>query len=91
MVIKTIKTTFNLSMEGTIKNKNSRKSKVSESDYKELIDNLDVGFFQVTLDGKLIHNNRAYYTILGYSSSNDLSNKDVREFWKVLAVGCFPP
>ncbi len=68
-------------MEGiNDKDKPDPKSRASELYY--LIDNLDVGFFQVTLDGQMINHNRAHNIILGYEPLESLIGKHVAEFWQ---------
>ena len=54
----------------------------SEENYRNLLDNLDVGFYQVTLDGHMINLNQAHKIILGYDPSDNLKDKDVRIFWQ---------
>ncbi|MFX1348978.1 MAG: PAS domain S-box protein [Promethearchaeota archaeon] len=58
------------------------KLKQSELKYRNMINNLDVGFYQVTLDGILLNHNSAYNTILGFEESKDLSNSKVTELWQ---------
>lgn len=68
-------------MEGiTDKDQPNQKSRASELYY--LIDNLDVGFFQVTLAGQMINHNRAHNKILGFEPSESLIDKHVVEFWQ---------
>ncbi len=68
-------------MEGTTdKDQADQKSRASELYY--LIDNLDVGFFQVTLDGQIVNHNRAHNVILGYEPSESLIGKNVEQFWQ---------
>jgi len=66
--------------EITDKKQPDQKSRASELYY--LIDNLDVGFFQVTLDGQMINHNRAHNVILGYEPSKNLIDKHVLDFWQ---------
>ena len=66
----------------TRRKKVEKKLKESELKYRNLLDNLDVGFFQVTLDGHMLHSNRAHNVILGYDPSESLKDKDVRFFWQ---------
>ena len=67
-------------VEITDKDQSVQKSRASELYY--LIDNLDVGFFQVTLDGQLINHNRAHNVILGFEPSENLVDKHVEQFWQ---------
>jgi PAS domain S-box-containing protein len=59
------------------------KLKESELKYRNMINNLDVGFYQVTLDGRMINHNPAHNIILNYDSSNSLVGKNVTDFWQV--------
>jgi len=54
----------------------------SELIYRNLLETVDVGFYQVTLDGQMLNHNRAHNIILGYESSESLQSKDVRQFWQ---------
>ncbi len=58
------------------------KLRESELKYRNMINNLDVGFYQVTLDGKMINHNRAHNIILGYDPNETLVGKNVRIFWQ---------
>ena len=67
-----------------ITEKRVAEKKLSESElrYRDLLDNLDVGFYQVTLDGRMLNHNQAHNIILGYDPSESLKDKDVTEFWQ---------
>jgi PAS domain S-box-containing protein len=54
----------------------------SELKYRNMINNLDVGFYQVTLDGIMLNNNPAHNKILGYDLSESLIGKKVTDFWQ---------
>ncbi|MFX0074393.1 MAG: PAS domain S-box protein [Candidatus Hermodarchaeota archaeon] len=56
--------------------------KESELKYRNMINNLDVGFYQVTLDGKMLNHNPAHNIILGYELSESLIDKEVTDFWQ---------
>jgi len=58
------------------------KLRESELKYRNLLDNLNVGFYQVTLDGRMLNHNQAHNIILGYDPSESLKDKDVTEFWQ---------
>ncbi|MFX1379486.1 MAG: ATP-binding protein [Promethearchaeota archaeon] len=58
------------------------KSKESELIYSNLLETIDVGFYQVTLDGQMLNHNRAHNTILGYDPLRSLKSFDVRRFWQ---------
>jgi len=54
----------------------------SEIKYRNMISNLDVGFYQVTLEGILLTHNPAYNKILGFDVSEDLTNTKVTDLWQ---------
>ena len=56
--------------------------KESEKKYRNLIENLDVGFYQVKLDGEMLNHNSAHNVILGYDPLESLIGKNVSEFWQ---------
>jgi PAS domain S-box-containing protein len=58
------------------------KSKKDELIFSNLLEIIDVGFYSVTLDGKMLNHNRAHNIILGYDPSESLDSKDVRQFWQ---------
>jgi PAS domain S-box-containing protein len=58
------------------------KLKESEIKYREMIKNLDVGFYQVTLDGTMLNHNPAHNKILGYDVDENLKGKKVTDFWQ---------
>jgi PAS domain S-box-containing protein len=58
------------------------KLKQSELKYRDMINNLDVGFYQVSLDGVLLTHNPAYNKILGFELSEDLRNTNVTDLWQ---------
>ncbi|UCC20854.1 MAG: PAS domain-containing sensor histidine kinase [Promethearchaeota archaeon] len=57
-------------------------SKETELIYGNLLETIDVGFYQVTLDGQMLNHNRAHNIILGYNPSERLESIDVRIFWQ---------
>ncbi|MFX0010746.1 MAG: PAS domain S-box protein, partial [Candidatus Hermodarchaeota archaeon] len=58
------------------------KLKESELKFRNMIYNLDVGFYQVTLDGQMINHNPAHNRILNYDISESLIGKNVKDFWQ---------
>jgi PAS domain S-box-containing protein len=50
--------------------------------YGNLLETIDVGFYQVTLNGRMLSHNRAHNIILGYDPKESLESMDVREFWQ---------
>ena len=60
----------------------NQKIKESELIYGNLLETIDVGFYQVTLDGHMLRHNRAHNIILGYDPLKVLDSIDVRRFWQ---------
>ncbi len=58
------------------------KLKESEIKYRKMINNLDVGFYQVTLDGVMLNHNPAHNKILEYDINESLVGKKVTDFWR---------
>ncbi|TFG16837.1 MAG: PAS domain-containing sensor histidine kinase [Promethearchaeota archaeon] len=58
------------------------KLKDSEIKYRKMINNLDVGFYQVTLDGIMLNHNPAHNKILEYDINESLIGKKVTDFWQ---------
>jgi len=56
--------------------------KESELKYRNMVNNLDVGFYQVTLDGIMLNHNPAHNKILEYDLSESLIGKKVTDFWQ---------
>ncbi|UCD00488.1 MAG: PAS domain S-box protein [Promethearchaeota archaeon] len=56
--------------------------KDSEEKYRNMINHLDLGFYQLNWDGLLLSHNPRFCEILGYDSSENLKNKDVHNFWQ---------
>ncbi|NVM18311.1 MAG: PAS domain S-box protein [Candidatus Lokiarchaeota archaeon] len=56
--------------------------KESELKYRNMINNLDVGFYQVNLDGIMLNHNPAHNKILEYDLSESLIGKKVTDFWQ---------
>jgi len=66
----------------TERKKAEERLKESELKYRNMINNLDVGFYQVTLDGIMLNHNPAHNKILGYDLSESLVGKKVTDFWQ---------
>ncbi len=66
----------------TEKVESEQKLRNSELKYRNMINNLDVGFYQVTLDGVLLSHNPAYNKILGFDISEDLRETKVTDLWQ---------
>ncbi|MFW9968771.1 MAG: PAS domain S-box protein, partial [Candidatus Odinarchaeota archaeon] len=58
------------------------KLKQNELIYNNLLENIDVGLFQASLDGQILSHNRAFNLIFGYDPSESLKSLDVRQFWQ---------
>jgi PAS domain S-box-containing protein len=56
--------------------------KESEEKYRNMINHLDLGFYQLTWDGMILNHNPRFCEILGYSPSANLKNMDVHDFWQ---------
>ena len=54
----------------------------SEEKYRNMINNLDVGFYQVTLDGIMLNHNPAHNKIMEYDPLESLIGKNVHMFWQ---------
>ena len=66
----------------TERKKSEERLKESEIKYRNMINNLDVGFYQVTLDGIMLKHNPAHNKILEYDLSESLIGKKVEDFWQ---------
>ena len=66
----------------TERKKAEEQLKESELKYRNMINNLDVGFYQVTLDGIMLNHNPAHNKILEYDLSESLIGKKVTDFWQ---------
>lgn len=54
----------------------------SEEKYRNMIDNLDLGFYQVDWEGNLLSYNPAFKRILGFKPNEDISTLNVKQFWQ---------
>ena len=54
----------------------------SEKKYRNMIQNLQVGFYNVTLDGKLINHNMSFNKILGFDPEENLNGTNLPDFWQ---------
>ncbi|MHA1233968.1 MAG: PAS domain-containing sensor histidine kinase [Promethearchaeota archaeon] len=66
----------------TERKKAEERLKESELKYRNMINNLDVGFYQVTLDGIMLNHNPAHNKILEYELSDSFIGKKVSDFWQ---------
>ncbi len=56
--------------------------KESEQKYRNMINHLDLGFYQLNWDGMLINHNPRFCEILGYNPSENLKSRNVHDFWQ---------
>ncbi len=61
--------------------KTSRELRESEKKYRSLVDNLPVGIFRSTIEGNIIHSNKALAEILEFENEEHLHGKSIREFY----------
>ncbi|MFX0038102.1 MAG: PAS domain S-box protein [Promethearchaeota archaeon] len=54
----------------------------SEEKYRNIINHLDLGFYQLSWDGIMLNHNPRFCEILGYDQSENLKYKDVHDFWQ---------
>ena len=50
--------------------------------YKSLVENVNIGIFQTTVDGRLIQANNSFVRILGYKSMKEIINMPVQNLYK---------
>ncbi|MFX1374419.1 MAG: PAS domain S-box protein [Promethearchaeota archaeon] len=53
----------------------------SQSQHREMLENLDVGFFRVSLDGIILTHNRKYNEIFGIDPTKQLNGEKTFDFW----------
>ncbi|MHA2266850.1 MAG: PAS domain S-box protein [Promethearchaeota archaeon] len=58
------------------------KLKKSEEKYRNMISNLDLGFYQVDWQGNLLDYNPAFSSMLGFEPDEKLLKTDVKQFWQ---------
>lgn len=56
--------------------------RASERKFRETVEDLDEGYFSVTLDGLLLDYNPAYARILGFDPGQDLRGQRTPDFWR---------
>ncbi|MFX1376674.1 MAG: PAS domain S-box protein [Promethearchaeota archaeon] len=66
----------------SIRKESELKLTESEEKYRNMIKNLDLGFYQIDLDGNLLNYNPAFSYMLGFEPTEDLSNINVKQFWQ---------
>ena len=66
----------------TEKKDSEQKLRETEEKYKNMIEGLDLGFYQINWDGSILNFNPAFRRIMGYDETIDLSKINSRSFWK---------
>ncbi|MFX1429074.1 MAG: PAS domain S-box protein [Promethearchaeota archaeon] len=72
---------FGINIEITEIKETKQKLQESEKEHREIIENLDVGFFRVSLDDIILTHNRKYNEILGIDRSLNLIGEKMFNFW----------
>jgi len=57
------------------------KLKKSEENFEEIIQNLDVAYYKVNLEGVLLYHNRTFNKILGYGINDNLVGTKINNLW----------
>jgi PAS domain S-box-containing protein len=66
----------------TIRKRAEKDLKESEEKYRNMINNLDLGFFQVNWEGDLLNHNPAFSDLLGFEPTEDPNSINVKQFWE---------
>jgi len=66
----------------TNRKQSEEKLKESEEKYRNMVNKLDLGFYQVDWNGNLLDYNPAFSFLLGFDPAEIILNKNVREFWQ---------
>lgn len=66
----------------TARKQSELKLKESELKYRNMITNLDLGFYQVNWNGDLLNYNPAFSYILGFDATENLEKINVSQFWQ---------
>jgi PAS domain S-box-containing protein len=73
---------LNFARDVTERKISEQKLRESEEKHKNMIDGLDLGFYQIRWDGSILNLNPAFRRIMGYDEIIDLSKINLRNFWK---------
>ncbi|MHA1932718.1 MAG: PAS domain-containing sensor histidine kinase [Promethearchaeota archaeon] len=68
--------------EITIRKQSELKLKKSEEKYRNMINNLDLGFYQVNWQGNILDYNPAFSNLLGFGPTESIININAKEFWQ---------
>ena len=66
----------------TTRKQSESKLKESEEKYRNMVNKLDLGFFQVDWYGNLLDYNPAFSFLLGFEPAERILNINVKEFWQ---------
>ena len=66
----------------TIRKQAEQKLVESEEKYRNMISNLDLGFFQVSWEGVLLNYNPAFSKMLGFDPKKEPDKLNVKQFWQ---------
>ncbi|MHA1885896.1 MAG: PAS domain-containing sensor histidine kinase, partial [Promethearchaeota archaeon] len=66
----------------TIRKQSEEKLRDSEIKHRTMINNLDLGFYQVNWEGYLLNYNPTFGKILGYGPNEKIKNINVNQFWQ---------
>ncbi len=74
-------------IQGIVRDITTRKQselrlKDSEEKYRSMINNLDLGFYQVDWQGNLLNYNPAFSSLLGFEPNENLLKANVKQFWQ---------
>ncbi len=72
---------LNIELESRIEER-TRELKESEDKYRMMIDNLDIGFYRVNINGIYLNHNPEHNKILGIDPAKDLKGKKTIDFWQ---------
>ncbi|MHA2326426.1 MAG: PAS domain S-box protein, partial [Promethearchaeota archaeon] len=67
----------------TLRKQSEENLRESEKKYRNMINNLDLGFYQVNWNGDLLNHNPAFNQLLGYERNENLANINVLQFWQM--------
>ena len=74
-------------IQGVVRDITNRKNsesklKLSEEKYRNMVNNLDLGFYQVDWQGNILDYNPAFNLLLGFEPNEDILKINVKEFWQ---------
>ena len=67
----------------TERKKTEEALKQSEKKYREMIENLSIGFYSISLDGYFLNHNPEFLRIAGYNPDASLIGKPAVDFWQM--------